>query len=379
MNLRNINLDRRQEYRKVPEKFAFLRLEGDDGGTVLDVSEGGLRFETIAPVRESGPIHFWFSLNLREQIEAWGEVAWTDAAKRCGGLRILRLSEEGRAQIREWMCQPALRPAPDEQFLNWGRAKELPASMVVPEKEATARSVSKARPRQAASLPAAGEAVDASTLFPVPRKLEATELVPFERHLSQMRRQLIVGLLLGTGISLTITVAAVKYSNYRYQDRGLAKAPVELSAPTNGGAALPGPPINPTTAGSASADIFGSGNQKKKATGAHPPSILATETGGHPSPRASEAAASIEAAQAPSLSANTSRQKTSLSAQQLWILVQAGNSNAAAALAELYIKGDAVPQNCTQARLLLLVASEKRNAVAIKRLAELDKTGCPPN
>jgi len=191
-----------------------------------------------------------------------------------------------------------------------------------------------------------------------------------------------VGLLFGTCISATIAVAAIQYSNYRHQDKGLAKVPAELSTPTSGGAALPGAPINPTTAGSSSADIFGSANQKKRATGAHPPTILATETGGHLSPRAGEAPASMPAAQAPrqpSLSGNTSRQKTSMSAPQLWVLVQAGNSNAAAALAELYIKGDGVPQNCTQARLLLLVASEKRNAVAIKRLAELDKTGCPPN
>lgn len=382
MNLRNINLDRRQEYRKVPDKFAFLQLEGDDGGTVLDVSERGLRFETFAPVRETGPLHFWFSLNLREQIEAWGEVAWINAAKKCGGLKFLRLSEEGSAQIREWMCQPALRAAPDEEFLSWGTAKELPASMEVPETDATARLVPKARPREAASVSAAGAAVNASTLFPVPQKLDSTQLVPLERHLSQMRRQLMVGLLLGTCISATIAIAAIKYSNYLYQNRDLAKVPVELAAPTSRGAALPGPPINPTTAGSASADIFGRGNQKKRATGARPPSILATETGGHPSPPAEEATASMPAAQAPrqpSLSGNTSRQKTSLSAPQLWVLVQAGNSNAAAALAELYIKGDGVPQNCTQARLLLLVASEKRNAVAIKRLAELDKTGCPPN
>jgi len=101
MNLRNINLDRRQESRKVPDRFAFLQVEGDDGGTVLDVSERGLRFETFGPVCETGQIHFWFSLNLREQIEAWGEVAWLNAAKKCGGLRFLRLSEEGRAQSGE--------------------------------------------------------------------------------------------------------------------------------------------------------------------------------------------------------------------------------------------------------------------------------------
>jgi TPR repeat protein len=59
--------------------------------------------------------------------------------------------------------------------------------------------------------------------------------------------------------------------------------------------------------------------------------------------------------------------------EQLWVAVQAGNSKAAVTLAELYIKGEGVPQNCQQARILLLVASEKRNETAIKRLQELDK------
>src|SRR5260370_10232683 len=84
---RNMTLDRRQEFRKVPDKFAFLQLEQDDGGTVLDVSEGGLRFETFAPVHQNGPVHFWFSLNLRDRIEVWGELVWTNAAKKSGGLR----------------------------------------------------------------------------------------------------------------------------------------------------------------------------------------------------------------------------------------------------------------------------------------------------
>jgi TPR repeat protein len=52
---------------------------------------------------------------------------------------------------------------------------------------------------------------------------------------------------------------------------------------------------------------------------------------------------------------------------------------AAVELAEHYIKGDGVPQNCQQARVLLLMASEKRNEAAIKRLHELDQdpTTCP--
>ena len=66
-----------------------------------------------------------------------------------------------------------------------------------------------------------------------------------------------------------------------------------------------------------------------------------------------------------------------MTAEQLWASVQTGSSKAAVALADLYIKGEGVPQNCSQARVLLLVASEKRNAEAIRRLQELDKTGCP--
>src|SRR5258708_1528247 len=148
MNLRNVNLDQRQDFRKVPDKFAFLQLEGDDGGNVVDVSEGGLRFETFATVQQNGPIHFWFSLNLRERIEAWGEVVWTSATKKCGGLRFLRLSEEGRALVRECISQPSVQEVPNGGFSRWGAAKEMPARIGVREADAVARFVSKAHPRQ---------------------------------------------------------------------------------------------------------------------------------------------------------------------------------------------------------------------------------------
>jgi hypothetical protein len=57
----NTNLDRRQTFRKVPEKFAFIQLERDDGGAVLNVSEGGLSFSTFAPVyQKTGRFTFGF-------------------------------------------------------------------------------------------------------------------------------------------------------------------------------------------------------------------------------------------------------------------------------------------------------------------------------
>src|SRR5437879_3690194 len=149
MNLRNINLDRRHKFRRVLDKFAFLQIERDDGGTVLDVSEGGLRFETFAPVLQEGPVHCWFSLNLRERIEAWGEVVWTNREKKYGGLRFLQVSEKGRGLIRECISQQTQRPIADEEYergVGVGRAARIGVS----EPDAVARFVAKARPRQGA-------------------------------------------------------------------------------------------------------------------------------------------------------------------------------------------------------------------------------------
>ena len=348
---------------------------------MLDVSEGGLRFETFAPVHQNGPVHFWFSLNLRDRIEAWGELVWTTAAKKSGGLRFLIISEEARAEIREWLSRPSSQEVPGEEFLRRAMATNTAARIGASEPDAVARFVSKARPQHAAFLSGAEGAGVSGTLFPNLRKVEASgELVPRHRYLSAKRRQLILGLLLGACISAAAAVSAIKYSNYRHESRGLGKTPTELSVQKSGGEALPSVPMSPSAASGTSADIFSIGKQRKAAARDHTPGNPATATEGHPNARAPEPTESNpwgRTAHQPHLDGNQSQRKTSMTLEQMWASVQSGNSKAAVALADLYIKGEGVPQNCNQARVLLLVASEKRNAEAIKRLHELDKTGCP--
>ena len=69
--------------------------------------------------------------------------------------------------------------------------------------------------------------------------------------------------------------------------------------------------------------------------------------------------------------------KAAQTPEQLWAALQKGNMKAAVALADLYMRGEGVPVNCQQARILLQIASEKKNAEASKKLQELDKGGCP--
>ena len=390
MNLRlrtNTNVDRRQNFRKAPEKFAFIQLERDDGGAVLNISEGGLSFSTFAPVEQKGPIHFWFSLNLNERIDAWGEVAWTDETKKMGGLRFIRLPERAGRQIREWISGPASPEGAEGRIAPLEETGQ-PSRVKAKKPDAVARFVSKARAQRSSLIDSSillhSENSEEPTAPVAPRgEVEAKgELVPLERYRSERQRQFRRGLLLGMVISAAIVVPVMKYGSYGHENRDLGKPPAESSAQTSGGSASPSAPIKPIVPSSASTDVFRGGNQNNGVAKGRAPGVLATENGGHSNPGALAAAATSPFVGAPldgGLSGKASRQKPVMTLQQLWASVQAGNSKAAVTLAELYIKGEGVPQNCNQARVLLLMASEKRNPEAIKRLQELDKTDCPSN
>jgi hypothetical protein len=341
MTLRNIILERREKTRKVPDNFAFLQLEQDDGGKVLDISGEGLRFESFSPVREGPePIHFWFSLNMRDRIEGWGELAWTDARRERGGLKFLRLAEGGREQIREYLGKAA--------------PQEIPTKTESPQLDAVASFVSRARPRTSTFSPAKPETAKPNLPFPLTPGTPASGMVPMERHLAALRRQLIIGLLIGAAVAGIVAFAAIGISQYSGQRRTTVKHSAETPVQPEPRSDLPA--VAHPDAGSPPTDVFAIRSQKNAGVPAR----------SQPTP--------VQDAR------DRSRlPKTPLTPDQLWAMVQAGNSTAAAALAELYIKGNGVPQNCAQARVLLLVASEKRNAAAIKRLADLDKEGCPAN
>ena len=359
---RNMDFDRRRKIRNVPDQFAFIQLERDDGGAVLDISEAGLRFETFAPVYQEGPVHFWFSLNLRDRIEAWGEVVWTNAARRSGGLRFLRLSEEDRAQIRKWTAEFSARDVSDEKFAPQAGADGTRGEIRANKHDAATEFVAKARSRRS-SLLAGGEGFGDSTLPSLTFQEaaeQASELVPVQRHLAAKQKQLIFGLLLGICVTATFAMAAFKYSNHRRQTADTEKLAGESLGVKVGPEVQPPALATPTMPKPAYGDVFSS-KQRGMSSGHNLNSPLAAATFS-PQPH------SIE---------NTSQRQPAKTPSQLWASVQAGNSKAAVELAELYIEGEGVPQNCAQARVLLLVASEKRNAGAIKRLRELDKTGCP--
>ncbi len=96
--------ERRGSPRTSLSALAYLTFESNCGGIVVNISDEGLCFHTIAPIERNDTIRFWFSAGGR-RIEAEGRLMWTDETRKTGGLRFNALSAEARRQIRNWIRQ----------------------------------------------------------------------------------------------------------------------------------------------------------------------------------------------------------------------------------------------------------------------------------
>jgi hypothetical protein len=97
--------ERRQSERKPLGQLAFIGLPFDNGGIVIDISDGGLCFHAVAPVDAGRPIHFHFSDRSAAGNRGVGEVVWRDETGKSGGLRFTYLPDEIREQISIWTGQ----------------------------------------------------------------------------------------------------------------------------------------------------------------------------------------------------------------------------------------------------------------------------------
>ena len=99
--------ERRHQPRKQPEKLTYVHFEPENGGIVLNASEGGISFFAIAPLHQTGTIRFAIVPGTHERIMAAGQVVWTDELKKVGGLSFAELAPDVRQRVRGWLSQRA--------------------------------------------------------------------------------------------------------------------------------------------------------------------------------------------------------------------------------------------------------------------------------
>lgn len=84
-----------------------------------------------------------------------------------------------------------------------------------------------------------------------------------------------------------------------------------------------------------------------------------------------------ETAESPAdLGATNSKEGRSAEAARLWSAVTSGDSTAEIDLAGLYLKGEGVPRNCLQAKVLLRAAAKAGSAKASQQLKKLRSSAC---
>jgi len=228
-----MSTERRQQARKVPKDFTYIRVGEDSGGRVLNVSEQGLCFEALSPIRYTESFPFWLSFNLIDRIDGEGSVVWVDTAKRTAGIRFMELSEFAREQIRAWMTDTLTEEAAlsmegtevIELPLGGSETAELPVSKW--EKRASAFRPELANVAERPDAPAlsaedttVGEdgREEWESLPAREESSELSELVPLRRHLTAARMQFVRGILVGVGVGAIIVLPLFKYMSMRQKD-----------------------------------------------------------------------------------------------------------------------------------------------------------------
>ncbi|PYT91440.1 MAG: hypothetical protein DMG41_01740 [Acidobacteria bacterium] len=369
-----MNANRRLLERKQPERIVLCKLGGEEGGSVLNLSEDGLCFQSLTPTEEADLLQLHLSVDPNSAIEATGQLAWIDSAKRTGGLGFLELSVPAREQTRAWLSETSTASSGDKQ------------------------------------------ADDAATEKPVigqEMRVPSVQLVPMERYRAQMRKQFLRGVLLGIGIYAVVMIPIFRYAgstkpgsparttasanraaqSSAEQTQASVAQPASPRASTSEPTATKPLATEPATVQTVSvaAPTRSPQRQSPQIAGASSTDLMTRTSSPWATPQPAKAEQPLGASQAavaPAPAASKAHsssgqvqhpKKVSATSQQLWSALQAGNMRAAVALADLYTRGEGVPANCEQARILLLVASEKNNAEASKKLQELDKGGCPAN
>ena len=106
-------VDRPHELRLHPRRklsgMAYVELTQDNGGILLNLSEGGFAIQSALVLSSTEFPDLRFQLpNMRGWLTGSGRVAWLSESKKEAGIQFLDLHEHARAQVRMWVGKDGL-------------------------------------------------------------------------------------------------------------------------------------------------------------------------------------------------------------------------------------------------------------------------------
>jgi PilZ domain-containing protein len=374
--------DRRQAPRTKLVQIAYLGMGPENGGLVLDVSEGGLSFHAVSPVRQAEKIQFILSLRGHSRIEGAGEVVWTNEMKTVCGMKFTSLSSAAREHLINWTNEsktatPAHEdidpPAPQAQIAApekkyWGMLTE-PAFSNSPDFIAPVTDPEQMpapfwqKPYFLWILFAILSSVFAGSTYFYGVKVGKSEVNQSAQSVPKAIQQSIAP------SAQTAPVAPISTSE------AANSAPASVPPEPTSAASVPNK-VTPAPSGAfqntSKTDDTSEGSGQSRDAGGN--SAAAREQRAEQQRQAGQS--ELAAAQGYLIGTPNGVHDSAAAARLLWSAVGRGNSTAEVVLAELYLRGDGVPRSCEQGRILLTAARKSGNPEAAEKLRELNVNGC---
>ena len=96
--------ERRVRPRYRPSSIVYVKVGTENGGVVLNISESGLQLAAGEVLKRNTALSLSLQLSYHsDPIEAAGHLIWLSESKRTAGFEFVSLTEQVRAQIRDWV------------------------------------------------------------------------------------------------------------------------------------------------------------------------------------------------------------------------------------------------------------------------------------
>ena len=99
--------EKRRFVRKRTDQLLYAESGSDNGSILRNLCEEGFSFQSIAPVREE-ELRFTVSVGDGRKLAGVARMAWTDTAKKTGGLSFVNPPPELRRQVRAWLDETSV-------------------------------------------------------------------------------------------------------------------------------------------------------------------------------------------------------------------------------------------------------------------------------
>lgn len=103
--------DRRRQARIQLQSLAYLQLDSENAGVILNISEGGLAFQTVEIITGLVFPSMRFRLpKSNKWLEVSGKLVWEGKSRTEAGIQFIDLNEDVQQQIRSWTQAATLHP-----------------------------------------------------------------------------------------------------------------------------------------------------------------------------------------------------------------------------------------------------------------------------